>query len=304
MKLATLLIALFLYWQPTDVSAQLLRAFERDATGNSSSRSSSSNSSRDRDKNDDDDGDNTSNYDYDDHDDDDDRRKGRRLHHLHSDHHHYDHDHYHDHPRHALRSGPSVHSPLTGFMLGFENSMTWMTRNGRLDHREPGDVRTPYARFDIDYQDVNGDVEALGWMAEGGYGRLALYARQTRFTEDLPAEAGGGEDRLRVTHGYVTARAVYESGFAATFGAGGLSLDGEDSNSGFSFTVPMQYRPNEHVAVEFRPAWARVNGNAVTELDFALLGGINHANVKVGWRQLESPNVELDGFYTGVSLRW
>lgn len=269
MKFIPLLIAMFIYWCPFEASAQKLKAFEKDAT---KKRSSSSNSSRDKDNS-------SSDNDYD--------SVGEFI------------------ASSLIQAGGSlIVGGLAGLAGGWMKSGTGLSQQGWSEMWELGESRQPFARLDVDYQDVDAGIDAVGLMAEAGYGPFALLGRQTRFTEDVPAEAGGGKDRLRVTQGYIAARALFESGLGINLGLGGLSLDGEDSNNGFSFTTPIQFRFNQHAGVEVRPAWAHVNGRTITEWDIALLGGIKHADVKVGWRRLESPNLELHGFYAGLSLRW
>ena len=54
--------------------------------------------------------------------------------------------------------------------------------------RRAGEALIPFARLDLAYQNVEGDVESWDTRIEGGYGPLAGQLRWTRFFEVQPAD--------------------------------------------------------------------------------------------------------------------
>lgn len=176
----------------------------------------------------------------------------------------------------------------------------WLRMNPKATRVEPrlqGEKIIPLFRVDADYQYIDSTVQAIGLHLEGGYGPLGIQARQTRFRED------NGDD-LNATALNLLLRATYDKFFELDMGVGAFQLDGEDQSWGFHVTTPFLVHINEHFGFEYRPSWTRLNGNSVREGDIAVMLGRKHTALKLGYRTLQSPSLELDGFYMGTSLHW
>jgi len=166
-----------------------------------------------------------------------------------------------------------------------------------VEPREKGEKMLPLFRVDMDYQYIDSDVEAIGLHLETGYGPFAAQMRQSRFTED------NGDD-LNATAINLLLRATYAKYFEFDMGAGAFQLNGEDENWGFHVTTPFLVHINDHVGFEYRPSWTTLKGNSIREGDLAMMFGRKSTSLKVGYRTLQSPSLELDGFFAGVSLHW
>ena len=272
--LSLALVGAVLVWTPI-AEAGKLREFEKDATSKKSSSSKGSSSRRH----------------YNDDDDDDDHR-GVGL------------------PVHAYRGIGGIGEVLgAGLGRSFDrmspplrlienNAAGTVTTEVRVvEARQPGAALIPILRMDLDYQYVDSDIEALGLHAEAGYGALAVQGRQTRFEED-------NGDGLNVTTLAGLLRASMGDSVELDLALGAVQFDGEEEHWGFSVGTPILVHYNEHIGFEYRPTWSRINGNSIREGDLALLLGLDHLSLKIGYRTLRSPNLELDGPYAGVSVRW
>jgi len=171
-------------------------------------------------------------------------------------------------------------------------------RAGNVQLREHGDARTPFVRVDIAYQSVNSDITARDVRAELGYGSLAADFRNTDFQQSAPM------DRLSVIRFHLFYRMTFDPAMEIDLGFGNLVLQGNDANSGISFTTPLLIHPNENFGVEFRPAWAWINGNLIEDYDFAALIGRHYISLRLGYRWMRAHNETLNGPTLGVALRW
>lgn len=166
-----------------------------------------------------------------------------------------------------------------------------------VGRRQLGEFTTPFLRLDAVYQDIESDVDAMDYRAELGYGPVAVHYNLTHLNEDDP------DDALVLHRLYGMYRMSFGSRFEWDFGAGILTIDGDDRNTGFSFTMPLIAKFIDWLGAEFRPAWSVVNDNNIHEYDLGLLLGKQYANVKAGYRWISAGAESLNGPYAGLSLR-
>jgi hypothetical protein len=83
-------------------------------------------------------------------------------------------------------------------------------------------------------------------------------------------------------------------------------LRGEESETGFSFAVPIRYWPTEWVGIEARGAWTTFDGIRLTDIETALLVQFRGVNLRAGyrWLELEDDRGSLSGFRVGVGVRY
>lgn len=160
--------------------------------------------------------------------------------------------------------------------------------------RRLGDPLIPFARFDLAYQYVESDVEALDVRAEAGFGPFGAHLDYTRYWEQAPA------DRLDLVRVLGLFRMSFGSTVEADLGCGVLTLNGDQPDSRFLLSLPVLIHPSPYWGVEFRPAWAA----RVSDYDLAALLTWRCASLKLGYRWVDSPNESLDGPYAGFSVRW
>jgi len=167
-----------------------------------------------------------------------------------------------------------------------------------LDPRRPGDPFIPLIRVDAAYKDIESDIEALDYRLQLGYGPLAFELNGTRFEEESPS------DRLDLYRLYGLYRMSYGEVVEIDLGFGGMILDGEDRDSGMSFTIPFLVRATDWLLVEFRPMWSDINGTRIDEYEAGVLLNWKFTSLKAGYRWLESPHESLNGPFLGLSFRY
>jgi hypothetical protein len=166
------------------------------------------------------------------------------------------------------------------------------------DLRKPGDPLLPFVRFDASYLAIESDVDAFDYRVQLGYGTFAFELNQTRYEEDEPA------DRLDLYRLYGLLRLSFGDKIEVDLGLGGIILDGDERNSGFSATMPILVQVYDWLIVEFRPMWSQIKGSGIDEYELGFLFNRDFAAIKAGYRWTHSPQESLDGPFIGLSIRY
>ncbi|MBA4366380.1 MAG: hypothetical protein C0403_01935 [Desulfobacterium sp.] len=166
-----------------------------------------------------------------------------------------------------------------------------------IENRKLGQALIPIFRVDLCYQNVESDVEALDLRTEVGYGPVSIQARTTHYIEDQP------DDNIDIHQAHLLYRMSIGDVFEIDLGMGGMILEGDDNNSGISFTTPFLYHPKDYFGIEFRPSWSSIKGNIIKDYDLDLLLGWRFISFRAGYRWLKSENESLSGPFVGLSLR-
>jgi hypothetical protein len=166
------------------------------------------------------------------------------------------------------------------------------------DLRKPGEPLLPFIRLDASYQAVESDVEAFDYRIQVGYGPIAFELNQTRYAEEEPS------NQLDLYRLYGLFRLSYGNKIEVDLGLGGVVLQGNEKNSGFSTTLPILVHPCDWLIVEFRPMWSNMHGSDIEEYELGLLFNWDFAAIKTGYRWTHSPNESLDGLFIGLSIRY
>lgn len=165
--------------------------------------------------------------------------------------------------------------------------------------REPGETLIPFLAVDINRQNVESDVTATDVRAEVGWAMFGAQWRHTRFEEKFPS------DHLDLDQAHLLYRMSFSPRLETDIGIGVLVLDGNNYNSGSSMTVPIRFRANDWISMEFRPAWGRINGNSISDYDVSVTVTRRHAGLRIGYRDVDSGGGnELKGPYAGVSFQY
>lgn len=161
----------------------------------------------------------------------------------------------------------------------------------------PGLRHLRVIRFDYSYQNVKSDVRGDDFRFELGLDQLAVQVRTTHYRESSPKED------LDVTQGHVLYR-IASRHLDLDLGVGALNIQGKDSNTGASFTVPLAVHANDYLSLEFRPSWSFIANNTINDYDLALSCGWKYVALRGGYRWLRAHSASLDGPYLGISLRY
>jgi hypothetical protein len=87
-------------------------------------------------------------------------------------------------------------------------------------------------------------------------------------------------------------------------GLGSLTLDGKDTNSGFSLTTPILVLPTKYLGFQFRPSWGWIDGNQISDYDLSILITKSVISLQAGYRWLDNGRSNLNGPYFGTSLHF
>ena len=209
-------------------------------------------------------------------------------------------DHYEDNYWHHHHLYDDGRSRPRGRSFGFD----WEREPHRL-----GEPILPLARFDGSHQSVETNVEARDYYAQVGYEMIGLDVRHTRFTETNPSDhldvyrfhallrLGGASERGMFRQGT-------QSFYEVDVGLGYVQLAGNNRQGAFSFTLPILLYPSRHWGLEFRPAWATINDSTLQDYDLSAHFLLKYVGLKVGYRWLKSPNMDLSGPYVGALTRF
>jgi hypothetical protein len=168
----------------------------------------------------------------------------------------------------------------------------------RLPARRAGEALLPFARVDAAYQLVESDVDAWDLRAELGFGPFAVQVRETHYDEGEP------DNDLDLVQAHFLWRMTVIKQLEIDAGLGGIVVDGKDTNSGVSGTLPILIHPWDFIGLEFRPSWSSVNDNTVSDYDLSLLAGWRFISARAGYRWTNSGGSSLNGPIFGLAARW
>jgi hypothetical protein len=175
------------------------------------------------------------------------------------------------------------------------SSVEW--RN-EFPRRTLGEPLIPFLAAEGLYQDTGGDISATSLRTEIGYGPLGFEHRATRFEEQKP------EDRMTLTQTHVLYRMSFSRYVGVNLGAGMATLEGNRETSGFSLTTPVQVYPLSFLGAEFRPAWAWIHDNTISDLSLVLVARRSVLSLKAGYRWVSAGSRNLDGPVVGVAVHF
>ena len=160
--------------------------------------------------------------------------------------------------------------------------------------RELGESLIPFIRVDACYESVKSDIDALDYRVEAGYGPVGVHFNQTHLREKAP------DDRLDLFRVFGLYRMSLGSLAELDLGFGALTIDGEQTNTKFCFTMPLLINLGNVAGIEVRPAWTET----VSDYDVGILLGWRVMSLKAGYRWVASGDEKLDGPYAGLSVRF
>lgn len=164
--------------------------------------------------------------------------------------------------------------------------------------RMTGDPLIPYARFDTHYLNANNGIRAVDLKLELGYGPAAVEIRRTRFSESYPA------DELKLAYIHALYRMSLGDKVGFNMGFGRATLEGDNINSGSSFTFPLLIHWSKNLGIETRYTASVINGNSLIDKDIALVLTHSATALTLGYRSVSTPGSTIRGPFAGLSVRW
>lgn len=168
----------------------------------------------------------------------------------------------------------------------------------RMKHRAWGEPLLPFAKFDINYQNIKPDITSFNSAIELGYGFYGVDLRKSMLIEKNPI------DDLTIDQAYFLLRFSRSPRMEVDLGFGQLRLRGSRDHSGFSFTMPVKIQPQPYWGLQFLPAWSRVNGNSMSDYTLLIPFTKKQFSVQMGYRWINSPNYSLHGPYLGSAIHF
>jgi hypothetical protein len=154
------------------------------------------------------------------------------------------------------------------------------------------------------WQYLEPDLDAQDYLLEAGYKMLAVYGRFTHYEaattgEDLNIEQYYGLFRLGGSDDF-----FFSGSFQLGLGAGAYVIKGSDEQGGAALTAPIMVYPADWYGIEFRPAWASINGKTVSDYDISVSAGQRFLQMRAGYRWLwvQDEGHWLNGPYAGMSV--
>jgi len=161
-----------------------------------------------------------------------------------------------------------------------------------------GDPDLPFFRADFHYQHVNSRVHGLDGRIEAGYGPWGFQVRHTNYEERSP------DDSLGLTGIHGLFRVSWSEKLELGLGLGGVLLDGEGENGGFSATVPVNLYPHRRISLRFAPAFSHINGNQLRDYDLSVGFICRYFSLRSGYRWLTAGSETINGPYIGVNVHY
>jgi len=162
--------------------------------------------------------------------------------------------------------------------------------------RALGEPNIAFTRLDLSYQQAQADISAINGRAELGYGPVGLALDLSRYTEP------DTDDILGVYRSHLLYRMSFSWRLEIDIGGGIVVLDGNQAHLGSSWTLPVRLRAHRLLALEVRPAWHTLNGNAIADYDAALLLGDRFLALRLGYRWQGGPTESLHGPHAGIAV--
>jgi len=186
-----------------------------------------------------------------------------------------------------------------GLYLGGKESFKRVNGYGPgIQKRAEGEPTIPFFRADYNYQDVDSDVHAWDLRLEAGYAAFGFQFRNTRYKESSP------NDELNVYQYLGLFRISGSEKWESDLALGALTIAGNNNNSGFSLSCPVQFHPYKLVGFHFRPSWSWINGNSIGDYDLGIILTYKYVSLQSGYRWFKSANAALNGPYVGISAHY
>ena len=171
--------------------------------------------------------------------------------------------------------------------------------------RQNGEPLLPILKADICYQWLQSNISAIDGRAEVGYGPFGFSYRGTRFREiERNAEEENSTDTMNLQEFHALYRISGTNKLEVDLGLGMLTLEGNETNSGFCFTMPIKIHPRNWLGIHIVPTVSSIRGNAIYDMDCSVLLTKGFISLRSGYRWLSTEHEMLKGPYSGFSVHF
>ena len=165
-----------------------------------------------------------------------------------------------------------------------------------ISPRKEGEIIIPFYRLNINYQYVDDKIDALDLKMEVGKGANGLELRITTYNDNQNSE------ELKYSQFQYFHRMSFGNNIGINLGLGYGRMDITDTFDGLLLSLPILYQSGRHLGIEVRPTYFNADGVDISELDFSVMYTYRKMAFRLGHRNIQSTNIDINGIYFGLDF--
>lgn len=162
--------------------------------------------------------------------------------------------------------------------------------------RHSGDPILPTLSLSSQFLNGTHGISGQSNHVELGLGLLGI-----SFTDNTLNEKG---DRLNLSHTLVHYRMSAGNDFSWDFAFGKGTMDGNQSQQGDIFALPMRLRISPEMHMEYYPVWSSYNGGHLAQQAFSLNWQRKYIGLSVGFKTLSAGDTRISGMFSGININY
>ncbi|WP_419659865.1 hypothetical protein [Desulfosarcina variabilis] len=183
--------------------------------------------------------------------------------------------------------------------LAFESAKKNSDLNQEREKNNEDDSTYFHFRADAAYRFVDKNIYAWDFHVEMCYSVFGISISDSEYYEDEPAN----ELRLTYVHGFLHLPPITDS-VDLNVAAGSVTMKGDESNSGYSISLPVRINLRKYLFLEVRPVWSWIHHSPIKDCEVCITAGHENISAKVGYRFVASENESLDGPFIGLTFKF
>lgn len=160
--------------------------------------------------------------------------------------------------------------------------------------RKLGDPILPTLKLSSQWLDSSDNITAQLNRIEGGYGLIGFSYSENTLNED--------GDELTLSNTLVHYRMSLGNNLSWDLAYGRGRMNGNQSNEGDVFAMPIRLRLNPDWHFEYYPVWSSYNGGSLSEHQFSMNYHYKYVGVSAGYKKWSAGLTTVDGIFAGLYL--
>ena len=163
-------------------------------------------------------------------------------------------------------------------------------------YRKQGDPILPTLNLTSQWLNGSNGISAQLNRVELGMGFIGI-----SFTDNTLKERG---DTLNLSHTLIHYRMSAGNDFSWDFAFGKGKMNGNQSQQGDIFALPMRLRIAPEMHLEYYPVWSSYNGGQLAEQQFSLNWQRKYVGLSAGFKKWSAGDTSVSGLFTGISVNF
>lgn len=163
-------------------------------------------------------------------------------------------------------------------------------------YRKQGDPILPTLNLTSQWLNGSNGISAQLNRVELGVGFIGI-----SFTDNTLKEHG---DTLNLSHTLIHYRMSAGNDFSWDFAFGKGKMNGNESQQGEIFALPMRLRIAPEMHLEYYPVWSSYNGGQLAEHQFSLNWQRKYVGLSAGFKKWSAGDTSVSGLFTGISVNF